>query len=449
MHPLFFKQGLIPTFGIQIWQIIITWHIVRIEVTTERLIWTLAIITIVTITIDGIISFIRRNQRKIIKSDLLYTRYSRSNTDLPFELYIHNSDLSGNVSDDICYLVIKLYQYAKAERLSFKRLEDLLSRYEEILSPSIRRRVCDRFMESHYLNRMESVNLLEFAVILFPEFFGGSQKAYSSDDYNLRLFEEFYLLSKNNIGTNQAQLRELTSKIDKIEELLLGTTPYSEANIANKSAETALMSDVYSQSVIREIFHLTKTPLLTINAAIKNLSGNHETPLSQVQKEKLSTIADNVLTVKLIIEAYRKLLTVSEVSTSEAIVPHLETIITSMSNVCSKQINADISNFPEKISVHGNNVIIILLMPLIHNAVEASPNMGNIVIKCNEKEDTYVITVENTCEFLPKQSNLDTDGYSTKPDGGEGLRSVRRISKSIGMEFQIKVYNIKAIRGNN
>ena len=432
---------LLPPLALQFWQVIGSWHIVSMEITSDWLIRYLALFSVGAIIGEGIIFISRRNKRRI-KSDLLYTRFSRSNFDLPFDIYIHKNNSSGNVSDDICFLVVKLYQYAKSERLSPKRLDDILSRYEEILSPAMRNRVHDRFLGSHYLNRMETVNLLEFAMILFPEFFGSQKKAYSSENYNLRLFEEFYVLSQNNINRSQAQLHELTSKVGKIEELLLGTSLYSESrDMSNKAAEIAVLPDAYSQSVIREIFHLTKTPLLTINAAVKNLSGNQDSQLSEVQKEKLSTIVDNVLTVKLIIEAYRKLLTVSEVSTSEAIVPHIKTIVTSTCNVYGKQITPDISNFPERVSVHGNNVIIILLMPLIHNAIEASPNKGNIVIRCTENDDNYIITVENTCEFPPKQSDLNIDGYSTKNDGGEGLRSVRRISKSIGIEFKIKVYN--------
>ena len=231
-------------------------------------------------------------------------------------------------------------------------------------------------------------------------------------------------------------------KLYQIENLLQGKTENNKHVITPKDqAEIISSSEEYNQSIIREIYHLTKTPLLTISAAVKNLSNSCEHPLSQVQKEKLSTILDNVSTVKIILEAYRRLATVSDISTNEDIVSYIKTAITSICDVCEKQVKQSISSFPEKVSAHGNNIMIILLMPLIHNAIEASPNMANISIQCAEKEDNYIITVENTCKTPPKQKDLNRDGYSTKADGGEGLRSVRRISKSIGIDFFIKVYS--------
>ncbi len=135
------------------------------------------------------------------------------------------------------------------------------------------------------------------------------------------------------------------------------------------------------------------------------------------------------------------MVTSSEGATSDAILPYIETAFASMCNLCNKQLNATISDFPEKISVYGNNVILILLMPLIHNAIEAAPDASVVGINCLETDEHYKITIENICESVPKQSNLKKDGYTTKSGGGEGLRSVRRISKSIGINFRINVYS--------
>lgn len=430
---------LMPLFVLEIWQIVTVWPSVKKDIVTidtrNVMIWFLGICFVVE---TYHILYKGRTMKR--ESELLRTRYYRSNSALPFNFYIRNSDISGNVSDNISNLVIKLYQYAREDRLSPSRLYEFLSRYEEFLPEDVKEKVMERFMESHYLNRMDSINLIEFATILFPEFFGSPNKAYSSERYNARLFEDFYMLSKRNLDRNQAQLNELNSKMSKIEKILSGSV---ENYIYDTKDESILEAKESEQSIVREIFHLTKTPLLTINIAVKNLLGNNENELSERQKDKLETIMDNVSTVKLIMEAYRRLVTVSNVSTNEDIVSYIKTVITATCGVCKKQVNYDIGDFPEKISVHGNNVIIILLMPLIHNAIEASPDKGNLIVKCNETEDNYTIVVENTCKILPKQKDLNMDGFSSKANGGEGLRSVRRISKSIGIKFHIKAYNKK------
>lgn len=433
---------LLPLFMLEIWQIAAVWSNVKRDIVSIDIkhVESFLLSLIVVIEIIYMFSLIKRKRKR--RSELFQTRYHRSNSDLPFNFYIRNSGLSGNVSDSISYLVIKLYQYAKEEQLTPSRLKAFLLRYDDILPPSVQSKVIDRFMDSHYLNRMESVNLIEFATILFPEFFGSPHKAYSSDAYNLRLFEDFYMLSQKNLDRSQLQLGELNLKINKIEELLTGAVgSYKLDTEQNEKSENISFAEYSNQSIIREIYHLTKTPLLTINIAMKNLLNNNEEHLSRTQKEKLSIIMDNASTVKLIIEAYRRLVILSDVSTNEDIVSYIKTAVSSICEICKKQIKQEISEFPERLSIHGNNVIIILMMPLIHNAIEASPNEANLIIKCIEKEDDYIITVENTCVNLPKQKDLHTDGYSSKTDGGEGLRSVRRISKSIGIEFRIKAYN--------
>ncbi len=432
---------IIPLLGFGIWQIVCSYK--KAEIVFDSDIIILIVGTFFSIGMTSYIyqHLISRSQKRI-KSDLLYTRYSRSELKFPFELYIHNSALSGNVSDRISLIVVKLYLYAKEDRLSPRRLEDYLDRYKDIIPPSIRKRIVNRFMESHYLNRMESVSLIEFATLLFPEFFGRPQNAFISESYNFRLFEEYHSLLKKITKQNQGQLDAMDAKIDKIQEIILGGASKLEKDTTlHNGSGSALPSDESGQSIVREIFHLTKTPLLTIDAAVRNLSRNSNEPLSKIQSEKLTTIKDNVLTVKLIIEAYRKLATASEGATSDAILPHIETAFASTCNLCNKQLKAAISDFPEKISVHGNNVILILLMPLIHNAIEAAPDASVVGINCLETDEYYKITIKNICESVPKQSDLKKDGYTTKSGGGEGLRSVRRISKSIGIDFRINVYS--------
>lgn len=431
---------LLSLLTLELWQIVTVWSNVKENINYIEHVLLIFMSLITTLGVEYILTLTKGGKKR--RSELFQTRYYRSNSDLPFDFYVHNSGLSGKVSDSINYLVIKLYQYAKEEKLTPSRLAKFLKHYDDIVPSSVQNKVINRFMDSHYLNQMESVNLIEFAAILFPEFFGSPRKAYSSEGYNLRLFEEFYMLSQKNLDRSQTQLRDLNLKLNKIEELLTGTVgSHNSDAVQNEKPKNISFVEDSNQLIVREIFHLTKTPLLTINVAIKNLLNNNEDHLTATQKEKLSTIMDNASTVKLIIEAYRRLVTVSDVSTNEDIVSYIKTAVSSICDVCKKQIKQEISEFPEKISVHGNNVIIILMMPLIHNAIEASPDNANLVIKCIEEEDKYKITVENTCIVTPKKKDLNTDGYSSKTDGGEGLRSVRRISKSIGIEFRINTYN--------
>ena len=100
----------------------------------------------------------------------------------------------------------------------------------------------------------------------------------------------------------------------------------------------------------------------------------------------------------------------------------------------------NIKDFVDPNIAYGNNIVTIILLPLIHNALEASPVDGTITVKCIEKNKIYNISVENYCENSVAIDNLNEDGFTTKEKGGEGLRSVRRISSALGFEFSIKSY---------
>ena len=57
-----------------------------------------------------------------------------------------------------------------------------------------------------------------------------------------------------------------------------------------------------------------------------------------------------------------------------------------------------------------------------------------------EKGEEYIIRIENKCESKVVADNLSRDGFTTKEKGGEGLRSVRRISSSLNFDFSINSY---------
>ncbi|MCL2079975.1 MAG: GHKL domain-containing protein [Oscillospiraceae bacterium] len=436
---------LVPIVGIEIWQLVHIWSVVWTAIV--KLLGILINNTFVSslfafLIISFTVSYINKQRYKSkLRRELYHSRYSSNRSDFSFGLYNKSFDSSGNIPDDIIFLVMKMYQYAKDDRLSPSRINAFLMRYEDDIPPSIRNRVMDRFMESYHLHNMEYLNLLEFATLLFPEYFGSYKMASTSSKYDFRLFEEYYELSQRSMSKNKMQFEELNAKIDKLSKILVDKPLEIVESIDIISDNTQSSMGQYNQSIVREIAHLIKTPLLTINTTIKNLQSNKNEHLSDIQKGKMAIIRDNVQTINLIIDAYRKLETLSETSVSDAIVPHLKTAIISLCESSGKSIKTQIGDFPEKLSVHGNNVITILLLPLINNAIEASPENSDLKVFCNEKTEGYLITVENKCKVPPKQNDLDKDGFSTKPEGGEGLRSIRRIAKSIGIKFKIVAYN--------
>ena len=204
-----------------------------------------------------------------------------------------------------------------------------------------------------------------------------------------------------------------------------------------------------STAMIREMFHLTKTPLMSIRFAVENFIELSQTPLSDSQIQFLNSIKDDAKLVSIIIGEYRRLATEIPIDaatyTGDNIECLLNAVLASACRLNKKNLCGNISTFPNEISNHGNHFAVVLLKPLIDNAVEAAPDGTEIKIDCDENDDSIIVTIENYCgDSLPLDEDLHTDGFTTKtlntngkPGGGEGLSGIRRIASKHRIGFKI------------
>lgn len=114
------------------------------------------------------------------------------------------------------------------------------------------------------------------------------------------------------------------------------------------------------------------------------------------------------------------------------------------------EMKLDVKDLPSLYDGYSSNFVYALLIPLLQNAVTASPKAGVINIKCIESSDTYIITVSNTCSSLPPTlKQLSTPGYSSKNNhDGVGLRTVRNLlslARTGSLEFNILNNEVDAI----
>ena len=110
----------------------------------------------------------------------------------------------------------------------------------------------------------------------------------------------------------------------------------------------------------------------------------------------------------------------------------------------NKSVTLLIGNLPENISGYSNNIIISALVPLIHNAVSASPIGGVVKMEYKENIDSFYLSIKNLCEYgTPEIDKLSEQGFSTKQNHiGIGLQSVRNIVRltknDISLDFKIE-----------
>lgn len=393
----------------------------------NELIYTIAALILFFVFICMKLILVKKNKTK----EKMMTDYEASKTDIPLEIYLKYSLEDNNALSEI---VFNLYHMAKSHQVNPRKLNKYLLDETDLPISSVHR-VEDRFLELYSLSKTENIGILEFANLLFPEFYSSSNRTVSSEGYESRLFEEYYIMLKKNINIRNAEYDKINKKLDK-----LLTVDFSKQIEKTKDEpKLKVESSEYAQSVVREINHCVKTPMLAVKYAIKNLLIN-EDELTDKQKEKLETINCNLSTIESIINGYRRLVVFSGDNFPDKIVPHILTAINALNQQHNKNIKINIKNFVEPNITHGSNIITIMLLPLVNNAYEASPENETVIVECLEKGEEYIIRIENKCESKIVADNLSRDGFTTKEKGGEGLRSVRRISSSLNFDFSINSY---------
>lgn len=361
--------------------------------------------------------------------------YSSINSGISHDVLYRYSEKHLREYNKLSEITLKLYNSLKSRSLSFDKLKEYLDT-ETDLPESLKIRVLERYDNSYNLSRIERIGLFEFANLIFPEFYSVSETGYSSQKYESRLFEEYYYLLRKNISINTQQYDSINEKLDKM--LLFGNASTS-SNVDSKTNMPEYDTTQYAQSIVREINHCIKTPLLAIKYAIQNLSNNTDN-LSDAQIDKIKTAIGNIAIIQSILDGYRKLVVFADDSNPEKITEHIFTAVNALNQQYGKNIKLDITSFVEPKNAYGNNIVIIMLLPLVHNAYEASPENETIKVSCQEKSQYFLLRVGNSCNHKVSVENLVKDGYTTKEKGGEGLRSVRRISESLHFTFSINAY---------
>lgn len=261
---------------------------------------------------------------------------------------------------------------------------------------------------------------------------------------DIRMYEDFYQHMRFLLERENKDVIDLSQKIDLLLDMMVEKLPKDEMiQSATKDDESGC------QNQIRELFHAIETPLVSTELATTNLRESFDS-LDDNQKNKFSKILDNLKLIKSILYAYRELSFMTMYSDSNTFLP-LPKIITSIPQFLSddyQSIKLTVNALPDRIPMYSSNLVTVLLLPLIQNALEASPNK-EVVVDYRITDENHIIQIINTCTKTPRQTDLEKDGYSSKPNNhiGTGISIVRRISKMVGIDFTIKAKNkkVKAI----
>lgn len=397
-------------------------------------------VVIVSIVISFIgTAFFSRYHRKIqlLKSELRNAqrllRYNHFETD-----FVKNNFSRSDLLK-IEEAVVRLYLISQDKIPS--TLKTLKALKKTKISSDLLHLIMERLYSEDLFKKSSFMTLTEFQQELLPELFT-TKRVYRRSSMDMRYYEDFIEKIRFMLKSDNRTLDELNQKIDSLNQNI-------ENNLLPNFKQDGLSETYGCQNQIRELFHALETPIATSEMAIANLAVSFGT-LTDMQKDKFDKIQNNIKLIKSILFAYREL-TFMNIYSYENTLFSLPEIIDSMKDIlpCEEadSIVLEKQGIPDSIPQYSTNLIVVLIMPLIHNAIEASPCKKNVVINYTQTEIGYTIKIENFCERPPKQIDLDTDGYSSKGNNhvGTGISIVRRISKSVNVDFHLKVNKNKVV----
>lgn len=387
-------------------------------------------------------SIISSKQLKETRNKLRFYQ-KNSNSDV-FELesfYISNSR---NNRARIEQVILKLYTLLQEEHLPMSKIHDYVKMSE--IPREISQKMVERLFEKSLYKNMPAISLIEFAQEILPEYFRTekySKTSYRNSSMDIRMYEDLYDRFKRLMYSERNEITELNAKVDHLCENFI-----IKAQIETNKQRVEVVDETSCQNQIRELFHALETPIAVTEMAISNLNSSFDN-LTEEQLKKIYKIENNIKIMKCILYAYRELTFMTIRNHENAFLP-LPTIVYSMKGFLFEHYNEveiEYDGFPDTIPDYSTNLITILILPLLQNAMEATPKEKKINISYFHIDDYNVIKIQNYCIQPPSQSNLNKEGYSSKGNNhvGSGISIVKRISSTAGILFSISVKNKQVI----
>ncbi|WP_143645329.1 sensor histidine kinase [Streptomyces antioxidans] len=226
--------------------------------------------------------------------------------------------------------------------------------------------------------------------------------------------------------------RELTNRDPDVTNI---TAEAFHIHQADTSSERARLT--------QEIAHSLRTPLAQIEAAALSIDPQGRTEYESVAIQR---IRGGVEICKSFISAYRNYGRLQEKvgnSSSDSNLDILKSAIELYRNASNKTLSAEFRDIPDSLDGYSNDFIIATLLPLLENAVEASPEDGTISIIFTQVQNFSTFTVANIFAGSAPTPSIFDRGYTTKNDHqGVGLSVSKGLIEGFaGGELRMNIEN--------
>lgn len=230
----------------------------------------------------------------------------------------------------------------------------------------------------------------------------------------------------------RSQLREQTRLLEQIasRDVIVNLRLDQAENSADGERPGPFRADSAQPGrVVREIGHSLNTPLSQVEIALSFLSNNPN--LSEEDQGAVTRAVSSVALCKAFIQAFRYAFGGEAASLEQQAEQSLGDLVSRAAAVMSQRGVVCSVHLPPILDGYRPTFVLALLMPLVENAVEASPDDGEVRVWSDTTSSMLLLNVSNPLAGSLSE-RIYEPMYSSKPDHeGLGLAVALRLVGSV------------------
>lgn len=189
------------------------------------------------------------------------------------------------------------------------------------------------------------------------------------------------------------------------------------------------------KNLIKQLNHFLQTPFSTIPSMISLIK--QELSNKKKVEERLCDIENQMQLCNAIMSVYRNISEITfSLSDSKLNLGDMINAGCEMYKTAENKFDIIINNkLPNKIDGINNQILLTVLLPMVQNAITATPTKKQLDILFKDN----IITIKNGSKLFPEDVDFTKEGYSTKPNHfGTGLMIIKSLCTDIA-DFNISV----------
>lgn len=216
----------------------------------------------------------------------------------------------------------------------------------------------------------------------------------------------------------------LRSELKQIRAMLAEVSVLAEPS--SRSTQSGHDDALVEYRVVRELAHSLKTPI----AGMESILRRKQLERSNEPDPDIADLIASVEICKSILAAYRELTRVSTeaIGWSPASLSGMLNSAHDVYDLALHKTTRMVATLPDSLEGYSTNHVVAILLPLLENAIEASPNGEQIAVSCDEQGNQVVFTIANKVGHPLASPQNGHDRHE-----GLGLSTVERlVERDIG-----------------